>query len=139
MRGLLGIVFDNKGRACDCFPQKLKNIFFPLRLKIKKTSTPFIIYLWGDNMDNNYVYDVYAALAERTIKRLWITCILLIILLVGSNGAWLWYESQFEESTTTTTQDVQAQADGDSDININTVGGDLVNGRSSESKTDNDN
>ena len=33
---------------------------------------------------------------ERTIKRLWITIILLISLLVASNGAWLWYESQWD-------------------------------------------
>lgn len=30
------------------------------------------------------------------IKRLWVMCILLIILLVGTNALWLWYESQFE-------------------------------------------
>lgn len=33
---------------------------------------------------------------ERTIKRLWIVTILLIVMLVGTNAAWLWYESQFE-------------------------------------------
>jgi len=31
---------------------------------------------------------------ERHIRRLWILCILLVVLLVGTNGAWLWYESQ---------------------------------------------
>lgn len=34
--------------------------------------------------------------AERTAKRLWITILLLIVLLVGTNGLWIWYESQFE-------------------------------------------
>lgn len=34
---------------------------------------------------------------ERTEKRLWITIILLIVLLVGSNAGWLFYESQFED------------------------------------------
>ena len=33
---------------------------------------------------------------ERVSRRLWITVILLIALLVATNGAWLWYESQFE-------------------------------------------
>jgi len=31
-----------------------------------------------------------------TIKRLWVMCILLIILLVGTNALWIWYESQWE-------------------------------------------
>lgn len=37
------------------------------------------------------------ARAERTAKRLWITILLLIVLLVGTNGAWIWYQSQFED------------------------------------------
>lgn len=40
--------------------------------------------------------------SERHIRRLWILCILLVALLVGTNGAWLWYESQFMDSVTTT-------------------------------------
>ena len=36
-----------------------------------------------------------------TIKRLWIMCILLIVLLVGSNIAWIYYESQFEDFVVT--------------------------------------
>lgn len=43
------------------------------------------------------------ARAERTIKRLWILCILLIILLVGTNTGWIYYESQME--TVVVTQD----------------------------------
>lgn len=34
---------------------------------------------------------------ERTEKRLWITIILLIVLLVGSNAGWMYNESQFED------------------------------------------
>lgn len=62
---------------------------------------------------------------ERTIKRLWITILLLIVLLVGSNGAWLWYESQFEEVTTTESYEAitddggNAIASGSGDITIN--------------------
>lgn len=44
-----------------------------------------------------YQIDVLAAFAERTIKRLWILIILLVILLFGSNAAWLYYESTMEE------------------------------------------
>lgn len=51
------------------------------------------------------------ARAERTIKRLWILCILLIILLVSSYAGFFYYESQFEDEVTTTqeiTQDLDA-------------------------------
>ena len=33
---------------------------------------------------------------ERTNKRLWILAIILVILLFGSNAAWIYYESQWE-------------------------------------------
>lgn len=39
---------------------------------------------------------------ERTIKRLWILVIILTVLLVGTNCAWLWYESQFQYVETPT-------------------------------------
>lgn len=41
-------------------------------------------------------YEAAQSRLERIIKRLWITTIILIILLVGSNVAWLIYESSFE-------------------------------------------
>lgn len=49
-------------------------------------------------MDNNQKYnlDIIAAMAERTIKRLWIVIILLVLLLFGTNAAWIYYESQWE-------------------------------------------
>lgn len=56
---------------------------------------------------------------ERTIRRLWILCIILILLLAGSNAAWIWYESQFEDVVTTNeiTQDVESDDGGDAIIN----------------------
>lgn len=42
---------------------------------------------------------------ERTIERLWILAIILVVLLVGSNAAWMYYENQFED--TVITQDVK--------------------------------
>lgn len=38
---------------------------------------------------------------ERTVKRLWIVVILLILLLAATNGAWIWYENQFVEESVT--------------------------------------
>lgn len=46
-------------------------------------------------------YESGMARLERTIQRLWILLIILIVLLVGSNIGWLIYESQFEEVVTT--------------------------------------
>ena len=64
------------------------------------------------------------AFAERMVARLWVTILVLIFLLVGTNGAWLWYESQFEETTTTTyeadaTDGGNAVINGDGSVNIN--------------------
>lgn len=51
------------------------------------------------------VHESAMARQERTIKRLWILLILLIVLLVATNGAWLWWESQWEYFETTVTQE----------------------------------
>ncbi len=57
------------------------------------------------------VYESSMARSERTIKRLFIIVILLIVLLVGTNVAWLIYESQFEDVVTTNeiAQDVDTE------------------------------
>ena len=39
---------------------------------------------------------------ERTIRRLWILCIIMFLAFVISNGAWLYYESQFADEITVT-------------------------------------
>ena len=69
------------------------------------------------------VHESAMARAERTIKRLWILAIVLILLLAASNGAWIYYESQWEVVQTEVTQ---RNTDG---IN-NYIGndGDIING-----------
>ena len=42
------------------------------------------------------VHESSMARIERHIKRLWITILTLIFLLVGSNCAWLWWNNQWE-------------------------------------------
>lgn len=44
---------------------------------------------------------------ERTIRRVWILCIILIIALIGTNAGWLYWESQWEDVVIT-----QENADG---------------------------
>ena len=53
-------------------------------------------------------YVVIESIADRhmrTNKRLWVLCILLIVLLVGTNAMWIWYESQFSYVETEITQE----------------------------------
>jgi len=58
---------------------------------------------------SQYTLDIWAAMVERTIKKLWCIIILLIALLFGSNAAWIWYESQFADEVIT--QEVEQNAD----------------------------
>ena len=63
-----------------------------------------------------FAHEGIMARMERTIKRLWVLCIVLIILLAGSNAAWLWHESQYEDESTTVTQELNSDG-GDAIIN----------------------
>lgn len=64
------------------------------------------------------VHESAMARMERQLKRLWITILVLIVLLVGTNGIWIWYESQFEDVY----QEVVQEADNGTN---NFVGGDI--------------
>lgn len=75
------------------------------------------------------VHESALARMERMVKRLWIAVLVLIFLLVGTNGAWLWYESQFEDVVTTTTTEAEQDGSG-----VNIVGaGDVTYGAEGES------
>lgn len=54
---------------------------------------------------------------ERANRRLWVIVLLLVVLLFGSNAAWVYYESQFEDEVTTVTQEVDAADGGSATIN----------------------
>lgn len=73
-----------------------------------------------ENKDVPYVvHEGIVTRLERINKRLWILCIILIVSLIGSNLAWIYYESQWEYVESTTTQ--QIDQDGG---NNSVVGGD---------------
>ena len=72
------------------------------------------------------VHESSMARMERQIKRLWITVLVLIVMLVATNGAWILYESQFSDIETT----IEAEQDG-SGVNI-VSGGDLDYGAESK-------
>lgn len=71
-----------------------------------------------ENSNVRYAIDSFIMLQEKTIRRQWIVIILLILITVGSNLAWIYYESQFTEEVTTqeVTQDLDAEG-GDAIIN----------------------
>lgn len=59
---------------------------------------------------------------DRVIKRLWIIILILVFLLLGTNLAWLYYESQFEEVEQTTKQTVVQDTEDGGDNSF--IGGD---------------
>lgn len=70
------------------------------------------------------VHESSMARMERTIKRLWITILTLVFLLVGSNCVWIWCNSQWE-----TVESWEITQENDGGYN-NYIGndGDIVNG-----------
>lgn len=55
-------------------------------------------------------FEAQMARMERINKRLWVLLIILIAIILITNGLWLWYESQFEYFET---QVVQENGEGD--------------------------
>ena len=72
------------------------------------------------------VHEGAMARAERTVKRLWVSTIILLIALIATNAGWIWYESQWEVvEEVTTTQTVTQSADSkEGDATNRFVGGD---------------
>lgn len=69
-------------------------------------------------------FEAVSARAERNIRRLALIIVFLILALIGSNIAWLCYESQFEDVTSQTDQTVTQDTEGGGDNNF--VGCDFV-------------
>ena len=70
------------------------------------------------------------ARAERHTKALIWVIVLLIVLLVGSNIAWIAYENSFEEVAT---EDYQMEQDAESGNNNSIInGGEIVNGEAND-------
>lgn len=66
-------------------------------------------------------HELDMARMERANMRQWIVILLLIVLFVGSNAGWLYYEAQFTDEVTTTIDAVQETEEGG---NNTVVGGD---------------
>lgn len=78
------------------------------------------------------------AFAERTVRRLWITIIVLIVLMAGMAVGFFVYESQFEEYTEETSTDTEIEALQLGEDNF-VAGGDINYGATGESAEDADN
>jgi hypothetical protein len=74
------------------------------------------------------------AMAERTIRRLWITILVLIVLMAGMATGFFIYESQFEEIETWEETEVDATQIGDHNF---VSGGDLNYGTEGKSEENN--
>lgn len=73
------------------------------------------------------------ARAERQTKSLVWVIVLLIVLLVGSNAGWLWYNSQFETVEETATETYTVEQDAESGNNNSIInGGEVVNGEAND-------
>ena len=88
-------------------------------------------------MENNVPYIVHEgdmARLERMNKRWFIIALILLLLLAGSNIAWLMYESNMEDHVTTNevTQELDTNGGGDAMIN-----GDVNIGKSKENSENN--
>lgn len=58
-----------------------------------------------DKMIPYFAHEGDMARLERTIKRLWVLCILLIVMLVATNAGWIYYEAQFTDEVVTVEQE----------------------------------
>lgn len=77
-------------------------------------------------MDNNtnvpyIVHEETCVKLERTIKRLWILCIIMFISFVVSNGLWIWWETQWQYVDTTTTNEITQEVDSEGDATIGDI------------------
>lgn len=79
-----------------------------------------------------FTHEGMMARMERTIRRLWILCIIIFLALVGTNAYWIWYEAQFEDHEIVQEVLQDSNDGGTNTYRGNIIGGD-VNGETSDS------
>lgn len=80
------------------------------------------------------VHEGEVARMERTIKRLFVICILLIVVAVGTNAYWIWYEAQWQDEVIT--QEIQQDS---GEGGTNTYSGKIIGGDYNGEADDQDN
>lgn len=87
-----------------------------------------------DKVVDYLVYEQSQVRYDRVNRRLWILCIILTIFLFVSNAGWIYYESQFTDTTTT----IEAQQSIDNgDGNAIITDGAHINGSDNTTGKDN--
>lgn len=84
-------------------------------------------------------YEATEARSERREKRLLFIIALLIVLLVGTNGAWLWYEKSMETVEETTTTETYTIDQGNENGSNNYIGRDGNIGKADDNSNQNNN
>lgn len=82
-----------------------------------------------DKYISYYEHESIMVHMERSNKRVWILCLILVLALIGTNGAWIYYESQWEYIQEST--QIEAQQEGE--LNI-IGGGDVTYGAESQNQ-----
>lgn len=77
------------------------------------------------------VHEGMMARQERTIRRLWVLCLVIFLAFVGSNAYWIWYEAQFEDQEIVQSVLQDSNDGGTNTYRGNIIGGD-VNGETSD-------
>ncbi len=85
-----------------------------------------------DKMIPYIAHESEVARLERIIKRLWILCIIIFAALIATNGAWLWYESQYVDEVVTETYTAESESGGTAIANGE--GSVVINGESNKNK-----
>ena len=82
------------------------------------------------------VHEGMMARQERTIRRLWILCLVIFLAFAGSNAAWIWYESQFTDEIVT--EEIKQDVDtGNGNANVNGHIGDNYGKSETDNQKDN--
>lgn len=76
----------------------------------------------GDNVVSFVAYESQGARLERGNKRLFILSVILMILLLATNGAWIYYESTFSTTQETKVEQEIETGEGDGDTIITGIG-----------------
>lgn len=76
----------------------------------------------GDNVVSFVAYESQGARLERGNKRLFILSVILMILLLATNGAWIYYESTFSTTQETKLEQEIETGEGDGDTIITGIG-----------------
>ena len=84
----------------------------------------------GCGVNEISAYETALAFAERTVKRLWILIIILSFMLLGTNIAWIVYESQFDTISEDESYTISQETEGGDNYSV--IGDGYINGEADD-------